>query len=157
MDAATVFGLAGTAAAAAGGAADAAGRSARELLLSLVRRVGGRRGDPGEGRLPAVAPADGRQVGALTCRPAEQARGDEEFAALLCGWAARHAPALRAERSEVRSTAAGPARVRGPVIQAGTSTAAPAWAEPRPAARRAAGHRPGRASLECRSLVSGRS
>ncbi|MFE9382996.1 hypothetical protein ACFYMO_07105 [Streptomyces sp. NPDC007025] len=57
--------------------------------------------------------ADGEQVGALTCWLDEQARDDEEFAALPCGWAARHAPALRAERSEVRNTVAGSARVRG--------------------------------------------
>ncbi|MEW2222636.1 hypothetical protein AB0939_25600 [Streptomyces sp. NPDC006990] len=103
MEAATALRLVGTAAASAAcGAADAAGQSAWESLLSLVRRVGGRRGDPGEG-----------QVGALTCWLDEQARDDEEFAALPCGWAARHAPALRAERSEVRNTVAGSARVRG--------------------------------------------
>ncbi|MEU3195107.1 hypothetical protein ABZ686_31810 [Streptomyces sp. NPDC006992] len=89
-----------------------------------MRRVAagppGRRaaGDPGEGRPAAVGPADGEQAGAPTDSLAEQARGDEGFAALLRGWAERHAPALRAERSEVRGTVAGSARVQGPVIQA---------------------------------------
>ncbi|MFI7243984.1 hypothetical protein [Streptomyces qinglanensis] len=121
MDVATALSLATAAAAsAAGGAADAAGQSAWESLLSLVRRVGGRRGDGdhGEGRLAVVDPADSGQVGALTGWLDEQARADEEFAALLRGWAERHAPALRAERSEVRNTVSGSAQVQGPVIQA---------------------------------------
>ncbi|NSC21050.1 hypothetical protein FM076_07425 [Streptomyces albus subsp. chlorinus] len=121
MDVGAALTLATTAAsAAAGGAASAAGQSAWESLLSLVRRVGGLRrdGEPGEGGPTAVDPADERQVRVLTGWLAEQADRDEEFAALLRGWAERHAPALRAERSEVNNTVSGSAQVSGPVIQA---------------------------------------
>ncbi|MBO8198130.1 hypothetical protein [Streptomyces smyrnaeus] len=121
MDVAAALTLAGTAAAAAtGGAASAAGQSAWESLLSLVRRVGGRRadGELQDGRLTAVDPADGEQVRALTGWLGEQARADEEFAALLCGWAERHAPVLRAEHSEVHNTVSGSAHINGTVVQA---------------------------------------
>ncbi|MBO8190766.1 hypothetical protein ITI46_03505 [Streptomyces oryzae] len=121
MDVEAALALATTAAsAAAGGAATAAGQSAWESLLSLVRRVGGRRrdGESEEGRLSAVDPADSEQVRVLTGWLGEQARADEEFAALLRGWAERHAPVLRAEHSEVHNTVSGSAQVSGPVIQA---------------------------------------
>ncbi|MGP3978377.1 hypothetical protein ACTWQF_31095 [Streptomyces sp. 8N114] len=121
MDVEPALALATTAASAvANGAASAAGQSAWESLLSLVRRVGGRRpdGEPGEGRLTAVDPADSEQVRVLTCWLGEQARADEEFAALLRGWAERHASVLRAEHSEVHNTVSGSAQVTGAVIQA---------------------------------------
>ncbi|MBO8188036.1 hypothetical protein [Streptomyces spirodelae] len=121
MDVDAALTLVSTAAtAAAGGAAGAAGQSAWESLLSLVRRVGGRRPDsrPGAGELTAVDPADGEQVRVLTGWLGQQARADEEFAALLRGWAERHAPALRAEHSEVHNTVSGDAQVHGPVVQA---------------------------------------
>lgn len=121
MDVDAALTLATTAAsAAAGGTASAAGQSAWESLLSLVRRVGGRRrdGEPAEGELTAVDPADETQVRMLTGWLGEQARADDEFAALLRGWAERHEPVLRAERSEVHNTVSGSARVRGSVIQA---------------------------------------
>ncbi|MGI5351631.1 hypothetical protein ACQEU8_26135 [Streptomyces sp. CA-250714] len=120
MDVAAALTLASTAAsAAAGGAASAAGQSAWQSLLSLVRRVGGRRDvEADEERLTAVDPADSEQVRVLTGWLGEQARADEEFAALLRGWAERHAPALRAEHSEVHNTVSGSATVNGPVIQA---------------------------------------
>ncbi|WP_326691216.1 MULTISPECIES: hypothetical protein [unclassified Streptomyces] len=129
MDVEAALALATTAAAsAAGGAATAAGQSAWESLLSLARRVTGR-GAVGEGgaageargaagELTSVDPGDADQVRVLTGRLADQARADEEFAALLRGWAERHAPALHAERSEVHNTISGPAQVNGPVIQA---------------------------------------
>jgi hypothetical protein len=102
----------GSASGAAGGvdAAGASGQSAWESLLSLVRRLGGRRrdGELGEGELVAVDAADSEQVRMLTVWLGEQARADEEFAALLRGWAERCAPALRAERPEARDTVSAP-------------------------------------------------
>ncbi|MGY1434959.1 hypothetical protein [Streptomyces reniochalinae] len=123
MDIDAALTLATTAASvAAGSAAGAAGQSAWESLLALARRVGGRRPDgapaPDEGGLAAVDPSDEAQVRVLTSWLGEQARADEEFAALLRGWAERHAPVLRAERSEVHNTVSGTAQVSGPVIQA---------------------------------------
>ncbi|WP_369199541.1 hypothetical protein [Streptomyces sp. PU-14G] len=121
MDIDAALSLATTAASvAAGSAAGAAGQSAWESLLSLVRRVGGRRPDgvPDEDGPAAVDPSDEGQVRVLTGWLGEQARADEEFAALLRGWAERHAPVLRAERSEVHNTVSGTAHVSGPVIQA---------------------------------------
>ncbi|GAA2629243.1 hypothetical protein [Streptomyces axinellae] len=130
MDIDAALTLARTAAAsAAGGAATAAGQSAWESLLSLARRATGRgaegQRDPGgqgagaAGELTPVDPGDADQVRVLTGRLADRARADEEFAAQLRVWAEQHAPALRAEHSEVHNTVGGSAQVTGHVIQAG--------------------------------------
>ncbi|MGX9226459.1 hypothetical protein ACWV95_09350 [Streptomyces albus] len=96
----------------------------RSVRLGIPARAGPPGGNRPPGRhtrrrcAAAVDPADDDEVRVLTGRLAERAGADAEFAALLCGWAERHAPTLRAERSEVHNTVSEGAHITGPVVQA---------------------------------------
>lgn len=129
MDASSVATLVAAAAAAAtSGAAGEAGRRAWVSLVSLARRVSGRRApDPAdpdaepEPADPAGAPdpVDPEAVRALTRRLVDGLRTDGELADALRRWSDEHASVLHVDRSHAVNRVSGDARIGGKVVQIG--------------------------------------